>query len=318
MEEKFYLTDRHADVLQLEELPSNTLKAILALIDSKINGNCFAKSFPEVCPDGGATCGTDQSMLQSILNGEMKGIYWPVMIPNPHNGMVDNAPYQTGGFTGHMPTTPYPKTEAILEMLEFCFKHFHKPQVVKHHGYMGHDHFAFPAHEDGKQEFASDINRLFHRNGLPYKMNFHGKIDMQFDLAQEGLLADGIPKIEDTVTALISEATLLLREPKGSSHQAAIEKLWDAFERTKTLAGDDKKKSVETILRKASGNDHVFLLLNDEAQSLTAIGNQFRIRHFETDKTPLTDMRHIEYLFFRMYALLKLMLETLEQSSSAV
>jgi hypothetical protein len=304
MSDKFYLTDRHDETLQLEELPRTVLKAFIALVESKLKQNYFAQSFPEICNDGGVTCGTDIPSFSKRLNGEMRGLSWPIKLPiqNPEP------------WTPKAEVCPSPATETILEMLEFCFHHYHKPTVIEYHSYFSHNHLKFPGHDDGKDEFMEEINRLFHRNKLPYKMNDHGKIDMQFDLAQEGLLSEKIPTIEGTVTSLINDAVLLLREPKGTSFQTAIGKLWDAFERTKTLEGGKKNESADKILRQASnGSEDFFKLLKAEVKSLTDIGNNFQIRHFETDKIPLTDIRHITYLFFRMYVLLKLMLEAMEQ-----
>jgi hypothetical protein len=303
MSDNFYLTDRHDDILQLEELPRTVLEAFIALVESKLKQNYFAQSFPEICDDGGVTCGTDIPSFSKRLNGEIRGLSWPIRLPiqNPEP------------WTPEAEIFPPPATETILEMLEFCFHHYHKPTIIEYHSYLKHNHLSFPDHEDKRYEFVEGINRLFHRNELPYKMNSYGKVEMQFDQAQEGLLAAKIPTIENTVTSLINEAVSLLREPKGTSHQTAIEKLWDAFERTKTLEDGKKNKSADIILKKASnGSEEFFTVLNDEAKNLSTIGNHFQIRHSETDKIPLTDIRHIEYLFFRMYALLKLMLEALD------
>jgi hypothetical protein len=43
--------------------------------------------------------------------------------------------------------------------------------------------------------------------------------------------------------------------------------------------------------------------LETEARSLTKLGNDFRIRHHETTKTPL-DVGDVDYLFHRCFALL--------------
>ncbi len=53
-----------------------------------------------------------------------------------------------------------------------------------------------------------------------------------------------------------------------------------------------------TLLDKvASGAMRAFL--DEEAKTLTKIGNDMQIRHFETSKTPLTD-GEVDYLFGRM------------------
>ena len=53
--------------------------------------------------------------------------------------------------------------------------------------------------------------------------------------------------------------------------------------------------------------------LGKEATTLTEIGNKFQIRHFEADKQPITDLAHVDYLFFRMFALIDLFVKKLEE-----
>ena len=49
-----------------------------------------------------------------------------------------------------------------------------------------------------------------------------------------------------------------------------------------------------------------------EFQALTKIGNNFRIRHHETDKVEITDVRHYDYFFNRFLSLIALALQYLE------
>jgi hypothetical protein len=51
-------------------------------------------------------------------------------------------------------------------------------------------------------------------------------------------------------------------------------------------------------------------LLEDEATALTQIGNRYMIRHTETDKIPVTESAHVDYLFQRMFAMLMLLLKS--------
>jgi hypothetical protein len=85
--------------------------------------------------------------------------------------------------------------------------------------------------------------------------------------------------------------------------QIAIEKLWDAFERMKTLLGPDKKTSI-TKLIKIMSNELETILLENEFRSLTEIGNSYQIRHHETEKKPINSDMEREYLFFRMLSLM--------------
>ena len=48
--------------------------------------------------------------------------------------------------------------------------------------------------------------------------------------------------------------------------------------------------------------------LEKEAQALTDIGNKLRIRHSETDREQLAKSEHVDYLFYRLYSLIHLIL----------
>ena len=96
----------------------------------------------------------------------------------------------------------------------------------------------------------------------------------------------------------------------------ALDKLWDAFERSKTYINFtifledgkvDKRKSVDRVLDKLSGNDTNFKqLLNDECLALTKIGNDYQIRHYEKGKIAIENSDEIDYLFYRMFSYINL------------
>jgi hypothetical protein len=91
----------------------------------------------------------------------------------------------------------------------------------------------------------------------------------------------------------------------------SLERLWDAWERLKTLEpGADKKSQASTLLAKASSEPNFLERLNREAAELTEIGNRFMIRHTETDKTPIEESAQIDYLFQRMFAMIRLLLRS--------
>ena len=47
-------------------------------------------------------------------------------------------------------------------------------------------------------------------------------------------------------------------------------------------------------------------LINTEFDALTKIGNNFRIRHHETDKKEIADERYFDYFYNRCFALIAL------------
>src|SRR6185436_10959217 len=91
----------------------------------------------------------------------------------------------------------------------------------------------------------------------------------------------------------------------------SLEKLWDAWERLKTLEpGRDKRESAGRLLDRASGEPALRARLEHEARELTEIGNTFMIRHTEVDKVPVVASAHIDYLFQRMFSMIRLLLKT--------
>ena len=113
------------------------------------------------------------------------------------------------------------------------------------------------------------------------------------------------------------ELNKLIEEAKerflSNDKQIGLEKLWDAFERFKTHFdnGKKKKQSLEKVLEIISKNfDEEFI--ESEFKNLTKIGNNYRIRHHETDKKELTS-KHINYFFFRMMSLIDLCLMYLNE-----
>lgn len=116
---------------------------------------------------------------------------------------------------------------------------------------------------------------------------------------------------DQELNKLVSDAACKIRLPKLEDRKLALEKLWDAFERSKTFFLDDgkvdKKESVNRVLDKLSGNDTYFRqLLNDECIALTIIGNDYQIRHFEKDKIAIENSDEIDYLFYRMFSYINL------------
>ena len=120
---------------------------------------------------------------------------------------------------------------------------------------------------------------------------------------------DEIKTIDEELDNLIQEAKD--RFHKTSDKQIALEKLWDAFERIKTFYGSKKNVSGEKLVELIS-TDFDKDFINDEFDRLTKIGNSYRIRHHEQGKIEIKDIKHIEYLFLRMLALLNLCLENIK------
>ena len=97
----------------------------------------------------------------------------------------------------------------------------------------------------------------------------------------------------------------------------ALEALWDAWERLKTLDGPDKKAQVAALLDATASPSSPKLCdaLEREAKELTRIGNDLQIRHSETDREPVSRTENIDYLFHRLFSLTTAILRTRQPCS---
>jgi hypothetical protein len=91
----------------------------------------------------------------------------------------------------------------------------------------------------------------------------------------------------------------------------SLEKLWDAWERLKTIGpGKNKAEQAQGLLTKLSLNPAFHVRIEKEAKELTDIGNSFMIRHTERNKIPITESPDVDYFFHRLFALIRLLLCT--------
>ncbi|MEO6022035.1 MAG: hypothetical protein ABIP64_02755 [Burkholderiales bacterium] len=117
------------------------------------------------------------------------------------------------------------------------------------------------------------------------------------------------PSGDHTLDGLLKDATSKFKDPAPKARAEATEKLWDAWERLKSIEVEgNKRMSVAKLLDKAAPEPTFRALLESEARALTEAGNAFHIRHFETDKVSLSQPEHCDYLFHRLFALMHLLL----------
>jgi hypothetical protein len=205
-----------------------------------------------------------------------------------------------------------PPTLAILDLLELVASSVGEPVERGYHEYFRHRHIGFdrPA---GLARFVADVNRVLARNGVAFEMNKAGRIRRLGPPVLRDALSRATFHTGDRDTdQLLAAAMEKFLSPKPQDRADSLEKLWDAFERAKTLEpGVDKKERVKALLdRAAAGTGLRFReVLEDEAIALTKIGNTFCIRHFETDKEPLREPDQIDALFHRMFSFLRLVLK---------
>jgi len=157
------------------------------------------------------------------------------------------------------------------------------------------------------QDFEREVNVIL--ADLNYKL-LDGKI---MSVHRQEIRAE-IPK-EPDLRELIQMAERHYAKDDIESKQLALEKIWDAFEKLKTYYSTDKKRSVTTIINKISAGDLVLQKqLDAEFKELGKMGNEYRIRHFETGKLPIADIRVKEYWYTRCLALINLAIKFIEEN----
>jgi hypothetical protein len=280
-----YFTDLEFPHLErsIEQIDERVWSAIVSLIHSRMADHSFGFRFPEVCNDGAGPCGCDVSNFANMLNGEIPGIEWPLRTHRP------------------------PETPMILDVLEFCAASVGTPINDSWHSYFNHYHLSWDR-QLGLKELVSDVNRLLRRNGLAFEMDEEGKIRRVVPEPMRIVLESGRFSTGDNLCDGFLEAArdrILLPEPE--ERREALDKLWDAFERLKTLEPGDKKVAANALLeRTAVSGTRYRNFLDAEAKALTEIGNSLGIRHSETEQEHISGTENIDYLFTRMFAFLHL------------
>ncbi|MEO6148020.1 MAG: hypothetical protein ABIT70_13475 [Sulfuriferula sp.] len=270
---------------------------VVALIQSLISSGAFGARFPAPCPDGQGPIGTDENSLSLSVLAEMPGLTWPLATTE----RVQD------GFFSEMQAFAL-DTLLALDLIEFCYRSVGKPIQGSHHSYFGHYHLSFDIAE-GKEVFRADVNRIFSRNNLAYELGSTGQIVRLAPAILRESLSSGIFRTGDrALDTMLEDSRVKFLNPNPAIRRESLERLWDCWERLKSLENPNKKLSVEALLAKASPDCAFRAALNTEAQALTDIGNSFHIRHAEVSQTAVTDSAHVDYLFHRLYCMIQLLL----------
>lgn len=266
---------------------------VVALIQSLISSGAFGARFPAPCPDGQGPIGTDEHSLSQAVLAEMPGLNWPLQT-------TERVEYEIQAFA--------PDTLLVLDLIEFCYRSVGMPIQGSHHSYFGHYHLSFDIAE-GKDAFRADINRIFSRNNLAYELGSTGQVVRLAPTVLRESLSSAIFRTGDrTLDTMLEDSRVKFLNPDSAIRRESLERLWDCWERLKSLENTNKKLSVESLLAKASPDTAFRAALNAEAQALTEIGNSFHIRHTEVSQAAVTDSAHIDYLFHRLYCMIQLLL----------
>jgi hypothetical protein len=303
-----YYSERHGVRKQIEktyDISVDAYNLILEIIEKYLIN--LAWKFPKGCPDNNA----------NICEINMENFYRNLMyeIPGLFNEDGFNVPKSRHNIFDGESVDEYDQF-ALLDYIEYMAMNIKDYVVVGYHSFFSHNHYNFVKGDMFFNDFCDEIDHKFEKVGLLYKMNDNGQVERLVE--NESLIKTVERQVqavkEKGLKDLIEDAISLYKDPNTDRIKDATEKLWDAFERLKTYhITMDKKSSAEKIVTDASsGNANFEKMLNDEFGALTRIGNEYRIRHHETNKIEITDINHYEYFFNRCLSAISLILKYLK------
>lgn len=279
-----YFTDREfgPQAPTHAEISETTWKGLSTLVQRSISRGDFGNAFPDGCLDSPSTCcGTDAKAFNHTLQAEVP--WWP------------------GWST-------VPDVATACDFLEFCHRYMALASSSSYHSYYKHDHLQFDV-DAGQEKFRADVNRLLQRNAIALRMTDEGLMERILDDPTGEAVRRAVFQTNDaSLDQLLEEARAKFMSPDPRIRQEALERAWDAWERIKTVKDQDKKRGSILLLDACSTEPSMRAAIEEEAKALTGIGNNFRIRHSETNKPEIVDTEHVDFVFQRMFAMLLLIL----------
>lgn len=260
-------------------LAAATRRGLLNLVQSKIDADWFAQRFPEQCPDGNGVCGTNSQALTVDLQALIPKLSYPLLTSDNYDD------------------------EAVFDLLEYAAQRISLAEPDGWHSFHRHHELKFDR-KKGRRSFQEEINQMLSRGRATFEMDEALQIQRFGTPEVRQVLVDLNPDTGDAaLDKLIVDSRSLFMSYREDDRKLGLEKLWDAFERLKTIElPGNKKASAQQLL--AHITDHPFRdLLAAEMRALTDVGNGFNLRHHETDKHQVPTEAY-DYLYARMGSLI--------------
>ena len=302
-------TERHGMRNLVEKTYDISIRSYSILFDCcERYFNNLAWKYPKECPDEGACCGIDMVKFSEDVAFEIPDLFM-------RDGMIDK-PQSTYNVFSASPTEDSFNQFALFDFIEYIGKNIRDISRTSFHSYYRHNHYSFSSTNTVISQYIDDINATFKKTGLLYSLSDDLEVER---IEPTAVLSDEIESNIDQITEpglkeLLQTAIERHKSPDPSDQKDAVEKIWDAFERLKTYYTSlDKKHSADKIIDDmASSNQDFIDLFTNEFKALTSIGNNYRIRHHETDKFDITDQKHYDYFFNRCLSLIALAIQYLK------
>jgi AbiJ N-terminal domain 4 len=270
-----------------EALDETVRTALLQLIELRIDDNSFGLKFPEQCPDGHGNSGCDQQALRNNMAAYQ--VIWPNDARRVDHEEISDI--------------------QIFDLLEYAYEHIAQPLPGNFHSYFSHTHHDYDQ-KAGRKQLEEEVNRLFERNGIAFQLH-EGQVERLVpSILEEILLPTRFHTGDDVLDELLSTAREKFLNRDLKVRREALEKLWDSWERLKSLSDPtDKKASVRILLDRVTTEPTFRGRVEIEARQLTDIGNTFFIRHTEVTKPPIVVSYQVDYLFHRLFSFMRMILQ---------
>lgn len=302
-------TERNGMRKPVEKTFTVTIKEYSLLYD------CCARYFdnlgwkyPDECPDGVLCCGMDFAKFNQDMEYEIPTLF-------RRDGQIAKPSSNYNFFNDETKEDEFDQY-ALFDLIEFVAQNVRDITHKSYHSYFKHYDLTFGNTNQIQGEFIAEINAIFDKTGLLYHLAMNAEIER---IEESAVLSKAIENRVTTIKepgirGLLEIAIQKHKSPYPNDQKDAVEKIWDALERLKTYYTTmDKKSSVAKIVSDMADGKAAFnTLFNDEFVALTKIGNDYRIRHHETNKIDITDIRHYDYFFNRCLSLIALAIQYLQ------
>lgn len=276
-----------------EDITIAVWQGLVSLITRRIDDGSLAMEFPaRRCPDlADAITGTDAKRFEMTLNS---------LVPL----LREESPAPPGEIFN---LDDPPSTPVALDVVEFVAPRIAEPSDRLNIRPHVHEHLSFArlSKHDGRERFCAEVDQIFSRNGLAFKVDLDGRVSRLGPPEARHLLSEFAPRTGDpSLDDKLTDAAARFVSRHLPDRLDGLEKLWDGFERLKTLElGGQKKDSIQQLIDRAARSPFREYLAA-ESRELTKIGNEFHIRHFEHDKAqlPAPVDNTADYLFTRLLA----------------
>lgn len=206
---------------------------------------------------------------------------------------------------------------ALLDLIEYFAENIEDiSEQWNSETYRNYKNIDCLASSDVFKDFQAVINEIFTESGLLYELTDEKIIEriVENNPLTKEIENSFLAVSEVGLKELLEDSVALYKTPNPKARQDSVEKIWGALERLKTYYTNlDKRRSTEKIVNDmANGNESFAELFDIEFRALTKIGNDYRIRHQETNKIDITDICYYDYFFNRCLSLIALAIQYLK------